>query len=63
MSMRDLERSVWNECKKVANRPKLKLKELLEWSTSEEQVKKNAKREDEIVVYCPEHQVWCAIPK
>lgn len=57
MSVRELERSIWEEAKKVTGNPKMKLKELLEWSTGD--IKP---RDNEVVVYLPEHKVNIAVP-
>ena len=62
MTMATLERSILAELKQVTNRNKLRLKDIFEWSTSEEKVKQDA-QEGDVVVYCPTLNVWCAIPK
>ncbi len=41
MTFRDVERQVWKEAKVVFCNSKLRLKHILEWSTSESAVKKN----------------------
>jgi hypothetical protein len=46
------------ELRTVAKNPKLRLKDLLEWSTSEV-----SPHEGETVVYLPVLKVWCAIKK
>ena len=43
MTFRDLERQVWQEAKEVFNNPKLRLKDILEWSTSKAAVMRNMK--------------------
>lgn len=35
MSVATLERSIWREAQLVLDRPKLKLKDIMEWSTGE----------------------------
>lgn len=62
MSMRSLENAILGELRRVTGRNKLRLKDIMEWSTSEENVRKGA-QETEEVVHCPLHNVWCAIPK
>lgn len=62
MSIRDFERSVIAEIKQITGHRKLRLKDLLEWSTVESVVKKNL-REGEMMVHCPDLGVWAAIPK
>lgn len=62
MSLATLERLIANEAKEILNNKKFKLKELLEWSSSEEVVRKNFK-EDEVVLYLPIHAVWIAVAK
>lgn len=58
MSMQTLERAILAELKTVAKNPKLKTKDLLEWSTSEVEP-----HEGEVVLYLPDMHVWCAIKK
>lgn len=48
MALSPLERQVWTEARKLFNNPNLRLKDLLEWSTSEVLVKKNL-RETEVM--------------
>lgn len=50
------------ELRRIVNNNRLPLRRLLEWSTSESVVRKNA-REGEVVVHCPKLNVWCAIDK
>lgn len=56
MSLQTLERAILSELKTVSNNPKLKMKDLLEWSTGE--VKPHA---GEVVLYLPEMGAYCAI--
>lgn len=57
MSLATLEKAIWREAQKVLNNPKMKLKELLEWSTG------SIKPQDgEIVVSLPESQCNVAVP-
>ncbi len=62
MTFRDLEKSVWAEAKKVFNNPKLRLKDILEWSTSEEAIKGNT-GVDEVVAVMPELGVYVCVAK
>lgn len=62
MSLQTLEKKIWNEAKVVFNNPKLRLKDLLEWSTSEEAVKRNL-QDGDVIAQMPETQVWVAISK
>lgn len=57
MSLATLERAIWQEAKKVLNNSKMKLRELLEWSTG------TIKPQDgEVVVFLPENRVNIAVP-
>jgi hypothetical protein len=58
MTLRTLENAILVELRTVAKNPKLRLKDLLEWSTSEV-----SPHEGETVVYLPVLKVWCAIKK
>jgi len=62
MSVATLEKEIVLEAKASLKRPKLRLKDLMEWSISEEPVKKNA-RDTEIVVYLPTVKIWAAFLK
>ena len=62
MSMRDLERQLIEEVRELTGRKKLRLKDLLEWSTSENVVRGNA-AEGEVVVHCPKIGVWACVPE
>ncbi len=59
MTMRDLERATWQEAKVVFNNPKLRLKDLLEWSTGD--VKPES--DDEVVAILPELRLSVCIDK
>lgn len=48
MNMRNLERAVWQEAKRVFCNPNLRLKDLLEWSTSKSAVMSRMERGDVI---------------
>jgi len=61
MSMNDVTKAVWRELQTVTGRKDLRLKDVLEWSTSEKQVKDNL-RDGEVAVFCPELGAWAAIP-
>jgi sulfur transfer protein SufE len=60
MSISSLEREIVTELRQITKRRSLRLKDLLEWSTSETKVRENL-REGESVVHCPQSGVWCAI--
>lgn len=62
MSMRSLETAILSELKQVTGRNKLRVKDIMEWSTSEDRVRKGAAADEE-VIHCPLNGVWCAIPK
>ncbi len=62
MTFQDLERAAWAAAKKAFANPKLRLKDLLEWSTSEEVVQGNL-REGEVMVAIPDLGVWVAVAK
>jgi len=61
MSMRSLEREILSEAKTLFKNPKLRLKDLMEWSDSEEVVRGNC-QDDEIVAELP-IGVWACIAK
>ena len=46
MTFAEMQRRVWTRAKEVFNNPKLRLKDLLEWSTSEDAVKRNMESGD-----------------
>lgn len=62
MSMRSLESAICLELRRITKRPSLRIKDIMEWSTSEAAVRKNA-QETEEVIHCPLNGVWAAIPK
>jgi len=62
MSVASLEKAIVAELRELTKRKNLRLKDLHEWSNSEERVRKNL-QEDEEAVFCPQHGVWCAISK
>ena len=62
MTMHTLEKAIWRECQQVTGRKQLRLKDIVEWSTDEGQVRKNL-QENEEYVYCPDLKIHCAIPK
>ena len=62
MSMRALERAILNEIIVITGRRKLRVKDIAEWSTSEDVIRKNA-TETETVIHCPGVGCWAAIPK
>lgn len=62
MSMKTLERAILNDLRLTVKNSKLPLKDLLEWSSSEEAVDKGM-QEGEVKVHLKELGVWCAIAK
>jgi len=56
MSMQTLERAILSELKTVANNPKLKMKDMLEWSTGPVEP-----HEGEVVLNLPDMNVNCAL--
>ena len=58
MSLATLERAIVISARGVLNNPKLRLKDLLEWSTS-----KVKSREGEVAVYVPDPGAWAVFPK
>lgn len=60
MSMNALERSVVKELKIITGNKKLGEKNLMEWSSSEDKIRKNL-RDGEKIYFCPENGVWVAI--
>ncbi len=58
MSFTDLERAVLSELKVVTKDNKLRLKDVVEWSTSE--IKPH---EGEILYFLPDLKIWCAVKK
>lgn len=57
MSLSRVEKAIWAEAKRVLNNPKMKLKELLEWSTGSVDA-----AEGETSVRLPEHGVNIIVP-
>ena len=62
MSMQSLEREILKEAKAVFNNSKLRLKDIMEWSNSEEAVKKNL-RDVEVMAELPTLGVWVCVKK
>ena len=62
MSFSSLESDILREVREISHRPRLRIKDLLEWSTAETVVRHNL-REGEEMFYCPLSRVWVAIPK
>lgn len=56
MGMGNLERTILSELRMVAKNNKLKLKDLMEWSTSEVKA-----QEGEKLYFLPELHVYCAV--
>jgi len=59
MSVRDFEKTIWRECQKVACNKKLRLKDLLEWSTG----KLKPEDKTEVVLFLPETGCQVCIPR
>ena len=58
MSIATLERAVVAGAREVLNNPKLRVKDLLEWSTSKVQP-----HDGEVVIFVPDLGTWAAFPK
>jgi hypothetical protein len=56
MSFATLERAVLAELKQVAKNNKLRLKDIMEWSTGEVKA-----QEGETLYFLPDLKVWCAV--
>jgi len=61
MSLASLERELAMHLRGIIKTPKLRVKDILEWSSDEETVRKNA-RAGEQVVFCPQLGLWAAVP-
>lgn len=61
MSIQTLERTILAHLRVQLKRPKLRLKDFLEWSTSEAAIRTNAQPGDEIVFVAAGYNVWCAV--
>jgi hypothetical protein len=61
MSFATAERAIWKEAQEVACNKKLRLKDLMEWSTSEEIVKEGM-LDNEVMFQVPSG-VWVCIPQ
>lgn len=62
MSMATLERVILASAREVFKNRKLRMKDILEWSTSEEQVKKNL-RDGEVYAHVADPGAYVAIAK
>jgi hypothetical protein len=62
MSIATLEQAIVAAAQIELNNPKLRIKDIIEWSTSEKAVRKNA-QEYEVVVHIPDPGVWIAVLK
>lgn len=60
MSLARLERAIVAGARAVLKNPKLTAGALMEWSTDEQTVKKNA-QEGEVVLFVPDPGVWIAV--
>jgi hypothetical protein len=61
MSLATIERQVWGQAKEVACNKKLRLKDILEWSTSEQVVRDNMQEGE--VVFPVSDGIWVCIPR
>jgi hypothetical protein len=61
MSLASLERELTGWLRIIVRNPKLRVKDIQEWSSSEAAVRKNA-RADEQVVFCPQLGLWASVP-
>lgn len=62
MSLATLHRAIVAEAREVVKNRRLRLKDLHEWSTSEDPVRFHL-ADDEVALYLPLMRVWIAIPK
>jgi len=60
--MKTLERAIVQELRTVLKNKKLTINQVLEWSTGEDQVKKNL-QETDVLVHLPGTGVYCAVLK
>ena len=60
MSLASLEREILYCLRIITKTPKLRNKDIMEWCTSEEPVRKNA-TPGETIVFCPQLGIWAAI--
>ena len=63
MSMTTLERVILAKAKAALKNPNLRRSQILEWSTSEDQVKRNFKEQEEVMLRLPDPGVWIAVDK
>ncbi len=63
MSMKSLESAILKELRIVAKKNSIRLKDIMEWSTSEKTVKENIRPKEEKLFFLPELKVWCAVKK
>ena len=64
MSMRSLENAICSELRKIARNPKIRVKDMLEWSTGE--ITLAARKliaDNEVIIVLPHHGVSVAILK
>ncbi len=59
MTLRDMEKAIWQEAKTVLNNPKLRLKDILEWSNGEIE----PEEEGEIVAQLPVMRIYVCVLK
>lgn len=62
MSFANLERAIVREARVVLGNARFPLKDIAEWSSSEEAVKKNL-TPNEVMLHLPGIGVWIAVPK
>ena len=62
MSLASLEREIVGDAKRLLNNPKLKLADVLEWSSSKSTVERNLEPND-MMIEIPSLKLWAAFPK
>ena len=60
MSLASLEREMAWHLRTICKNQKLRIKDISEWSSDEQTVRKNV-RQDETVVFVPQLGLWCAV--
>ena len=63
MSMKTLEAAIIRELRALTKTPKLSMKSVMEWSTSEDVVRKGLVEAEEKLIHCPGIGVWAAVKK
>lgn len=63
MTIIPLEIMILRELRSVTKTPKLAMKSVMEWSSSEDVVKNNLVEEEEQLFHCPILGMWAAVKK